>query len=139
MHGTRAETENTRRTPSGGHAVHVVGDMNSATLPRTLDPHEKTIDLRVDRLRAAIARAAVIHTDPHPNETHARRTLTMLIENRIFVSAHTQTLIESIVATLPPDQQDAAITDAVRPLTLLVEEANVAEVRMRHAVAGGTA
>lgn len=116
-----------------GHAaVHVRPDMNklSPTL-QTLDAHEKTIDLRVERLAHGIDRANAIWTDDTPALARATRAVTVLVENRLFVTAHAQTITERIVQTLPHHQQDGQLLAEVRPLTLLIEQANTAIVRMR--------
>lgn len=120
-----------------GHiAVHVGSDMNSTTIPRPLDAHEKTIDLRIERLHTAISHADALYADSIVNIVHTNRAITVLIENRGFVSAHAHALIDQIVAALPADEQDEQISAHVRPLTLLVERANVALARMRYRLPG---
>lgn len=100
----------------------------------TPGPHEKTIDLRVERLRDAIVRADTIHASLTPQLLSATRAVTLLVENRVFVAAHTQALIEQIVASTPRDLQDDALATSVRPLTLLIEQANIATARMRQII-----
>lgn len=113
-------------------AVHVGTDMNSIAPDITmLDPHEKTIDLRIDRLRKAVAHADAISTDQATQILHANRTITVLTENRIFVAAHAQSLIEQIVSNTPLPMQDSALVQHVRPLTILIEQANIAAARLR--------
>ncbi|EPD84105.1 hypothetical protein HMPREF1529_02145 [Microbacterium sp. oral taxon 186 str. F0373] len=113
-------------------AVHVRTNMNSIAPDITmLDPHEKTIDLRIDRLRKAVAHADAISTDQAPQILHANRTITVLTENRIFVAAHAQSLIEQIVSNTPLPMQDSALVQHVRPLTILIEQANIAAARLR--------
>lgn len=108
--------------------------MNSTLTPRHADAHEKTIDLRVLRLHDAISRAHALTTtaDSSVRASAHRRVLTVLMENRVFVAAHTQALIEQIIATTPADQQDTLIAEQVRPLTILLEQANVHIARLRH-------
>lgn len=120
------------RTCTAWSAVHVRTNMNSIALDITmLDPHEKTIDLRIDRLRKAVAHADAISTDQAPQILHANRTITVLTENRIFVAAHAQSLIEQIVSNTPLPMQDSALVQHVRPLTILIEQANIATARLR--------
>lgn len=116
-------------------AAHVRRDMNTLTptLP-TFDAHEKTIDLRVERLREAITHATAIYTSAAPQLGMATRTITVLVENRVLVNAHAQALIETILNTHPADRQDDAIAAQVRPLTLLLESANIATARMRQII-----
>lgn len=130
--GERQEEHANGRHMHGASAVHVRPDMNiSAT---TLDPHEKTIDLRIDRLRDAVARATAIYTADTPQILHANRTVTLLVENRLFVSAYAQTVTEHIVSTAPYAMQDTLLAEQVRPLTILIEQANIATTRMRQII-----
>lgn len=99
------------------------------TLPDQ-DAHEKTIDLRIDRLREAIARADRSYRAGDTRD--AGRTISVLIENRALVAAHTSTVIDHMVRTVPDAaQQDLLIVFRVRKHTLLLEAANIAIARMR--------
>lgn len=117
--------------------MHVVDDMNTLTPPRGTpiadDPHQKTIDLRADRLRELTAlteQVGMADTDGH----HIDHALSRLIESKAFVTAHALTLLEQIVASLPLPQQDAEIRRVVRPHTEAVDAATVAIARLRHRV-----
>lgn len=122
--------------------VHVVEDMNIAAPSRDLhvtdDPHEKTIDLRLQRLAELTKLSRTVAERHMPmDDDYIARALTGLIENKTLVAAHARTLIEQIVASLPDlEQQDDAIQQTVRPLTEAVERANVAIVRLRHMLGG---
>ena len=109
--------------------------MNSLLAPHpTIDAHEKTIDLRIERLREAISHANAIHTSAEPQLAHANRTVTVLAENRVFLSAHTQLLIERVISAVGVADQDQMLAAHVRPLTLLLEEASIAIARMRQII-----
>jgi hypothetical protein len=107
-------------------------DMSITTsLPRA-SAHEKTIDVRLARLREATVTAARVHRNPAASRHTARRALVVLIENRTLVAAHAGTLTEQIITTHAPDEQDDLLLALVRPITIAVEEANTAIARLRH-------
>ena len=109
--------------------------MNTALHIDAPSAHEKTIDLRIARLREAVDHATTLHQHASagavPDAT-ARRLIAVLIENRTLVSAHTGALIDHTVRTVTPADQDEHLYATVRPLTLLLEEANIALARTRH-------
>lgn len=99
--------------------------------PPSSDAHEKTIDLRLDRLIAATELAAHIHTQGADPGGFAPRTLVVLHENKALVATHAQTLTNKIVREHTPDDQWEQIHTHVRPLTLAVEGANIAIARLQ--------
>lgn len=106
--------------------------MNTAAASVRPDAHEKTIDLRISRLRTAITHANTIHQAGADTAGHGPRLLVILIENKALIAAHAQTLITRTVHTVPTAEQDDTLLTQVRPVTLLIEEANIAIARLRH-------
>ena len=102
------------------------------------DAHEKTLDLRIARLRTAVEHATAIHRSGEDSAGQASRTLVILMENKALVAAHAQGLISTITREVAAADQDDMLLVRVRPLTLLVEEANIAIARLQ-VILGDTA
>lgn len=94
--------------------------------------HEKTIDLRVERLEKAVALASGIWLgEVASGPDFIGRVLATLIENRAFVRSHITTTIDHIVRTVAADEQDARITAELADVHHLIERADVAIARIR--------
>lgn len=109
-------------------------EMNTTRTNPPQQASEKTISLRVKRLREAAQYASTIH---HKNTTtnsqdRARRALVILTENRALVAAHLSNLIDRIVSTTPRNEQDHAMSILVRPLTITLEEAAIAIAQLQN-------
>jgi hypothetical protein len=96
--------------------------------------HEKTIALRHARLKQAVELTGHLYAETAAEATTntdmVTRTLVTLRENHSLLKAHQHNLIDHIVKTTPPQEQDAAIAKQVRPITLSLEASSVAQRRL---------
>ena len=97
------------------------------THPAELD----TISHRLDRIgRDSMRVEAIVREDLNATDGYRNRVLTRLIEDKMLLSAHLPEVLDRI-ATLPLDQQPQQIAGSLRPMTLAIEQANIAIARLR--------
>lgn len=96
------------------------------TSPAELD----VITHRLDRIgRDSIRVEAIVRGGVDSPAIYRNRTLTRLMEDKMLLGAHMPNVLERI-AHLPIDEQREHVAQALRPITLAIEQANLAIARL---------
>lgn len=96
--------------------------------------HEKTLDLRLERIGRDAARAIGIASGTYPaTSAYAERTIANLLEERALVSAWIARQIADIARTHSSDEQNQKIDALAEPHAAILR-ADVAIARLRHAI-----
>lgn len=97
------------------------------TAPSELD----TIAHRLDRIgRDSMRVQSIVRGEMTATVTYRNRTIARLLEDKGMLSAHQPVILERI-AELPLDEQPEQIASILRPITLAIEQANIAITRLR--------
>jgi hypothetical protein len=97
------------------------------TAPSELD----VISHRLDRIgRDSIRVESIVCGDLNGPPVYRNRTVTRLMEDKMLLSAHVPNILDRIAA-LPLADQPEQIASTLRPITLAVEQANIAIARLR--------
>lgn len=106
-------------------AAHVVSMV--ITAPSELD----VISHRLDRIgRDSIRVDAIVTGEFDAPEQYRNRVITRLMESKMLLSAHVPSILDRIAA-LPLKDQPEQVAGSLRPITLAVEQANLAIARLR--------